>query len=123
MPPAARSTIAPSRFVVPYPRTRQTGTSAVLIGARADGPTATNFAGLIDELALYTRALTASEVNALSLAHGTRVGPRRPRSPRARPRGPIPPMVAAPPGSVWQPACTCFGSARAATRPSSASCS
>jgi len=42
------------------------GASAVLIGARSDGSNASNFAGAIDELAMYDRAIGPSEVQALA---------------------------------------------------------
>jgi hypothetical protein len=44
----------------------QTGTSAILIGARSDGTNASNFPGLIDELAVYNRPLGTAEVQALA---------------------------------------------------------
>jgi concanavalin A-like lectin/glucanase superfamily protein/flagellar hook capping protein FlgD len=46
--------------------TIQTGPSAILIGARSDGTNASNFPGLIDELALYNRALGSAEIQALA---------------------------------------------------------
>ena len=44
----------------------QAGTSTVLIGARYDGTNAGNFPGMIDELAIYDRALSAVEIQALA---------------------------------------------------------
>src|SRR5215831_5796320 len=49
------------------PRTGQiqSGTSGILIGARSDGTNASNFPGMIDELAVYSRAIGPAEVQAL----------------------------------------------------------
>jgi uncharacterized repeat protein (TIGR01451 family) len=49
----------------PRAGTIQQGTSGVLIGARSDGTNASNFPGMIDELALYNRAIGPAEVQAL----------------------------------------------------------
>ena len=42
------------------------GTFGMLIGARSDGTNASNFAGLIDELSVYNRAIGPAEVAALA---------------------------------------------------------
>ncbi len=50
----------------PRTGTIQTGSSAILIGARADGTNASNFPGLIDELGVYDRPLGSAEIQALA---------------------------------------------------------
>src|SRR5215831_808844 len=49
----------------PRTGTIQSGTSGILIGARSDGTNASNFPGMIDELAVYNRAIGPAEVQAL----------------------------------------------------------
>ncbi len=49
----------------PRTGTIQSGTSGLLIGARSDGTNASNFPGTIDELAVYNRAISPAEVQAL----------------------------------------------------------
>ena len=51
---------------VPHTGNGQTGTSAILIGARSDGTNASNFPGMIDELSVYNRALSSAEIQALA---------------------------------------------------------
>jgi len=50
----------------PRTGTIQSNTSNILIGARSDGTNASNFPGMIDELAVYNRAIGPSEVQALA---------------------------------------------------------
>jgi hypothetical protein len=48
-----------------------TGTSPVLIGARSDGNNTSNFAGSIDELAIFNRALNLREISGMAYPGGT----------------------------------------------------